>query len=258
MGRFNCKFRLSLVLIILVFALVFTGCASSSDPLLAQHKSAIEENLEEWFRGEKLHEYKGNNREYDWYIDQALTGEHSNDNCGPSSAVMAMKWLREDFEGTAVEARRQYEPEGGWWFTSTVTQYFTDQGLEYENLFFDTSDPAIGTGQLKEAIETGSIVLLCIDMGYITRETDPLLRINRFYDYDSGHFLIVKGYAIVDDKTYFEVYDPNNWHMKYNCGARVGKDRYYESNELMDAIYNWWSIGYIISEDGVIHKDRSE
>ncbi len=50
----------------------------------------------------------GNNREYDWFIDQGNTGEHSNSNCGPASVVMAMKWRDEDFEGTVEEAREKF------------------------------------------------------------------------------------------------------------------------------------------------------
>ena len=212
-----------------------------------RQREKIEANVKEWFLGEKLHKYVGNNRDYDWYIDQGLTGEHSNDNCGPASAVMAMKWIDEDFMGTAEEARQQFIPEGGWWFTSTIAEYFDSHGLDYSYWDFDLEDKARGIEDLKGLIESGNIVLLCVDIGYVSYEYEEGLRINRFYGYDDGHFIIVKGYVEVDDRTYFEVYDSNNWEMTYEDGSPLGKARYYDAEELMDAIYNWWGHGFVIS-----------
>ena len=100
---------------------------------------------------------------------------------------------------------------------------------------------------LKSIIDSGKIAIINNSMGYITRETDTEAHTNRFYDFDSGHYLILKGYAQVDQTTYFEFYDPNNWDMTYVNGTPMGKDRYYESSVLMDSIENWYPYAIVIN-----------
>lgn len=246
MAKKFIKQRLVIFLLLAAIGLTLVGCQSVDDSLSGQQEALIKENVEEWFGGKKLEKYVGNNREYDWFIDQGNTGEHSNSNCGPSSVVMAMKWRDEDFEGTVEEAREKFLPNGGWWLTSTVAQYLDSYEVEYEYLMLDSNDYEKATEDLKEIIEEEKIAILCVSMGYITRETEPELRVNRFYDYDDGHFLVVKGYAKVDGETYFEVYDPNNWGVKYEDGTAAGKDRYYLAEELIDSAINWHPFAIVI------------
>lgn len=216
------------------------------NPLNLAQEAVIRENVKEWFGGEEVNKYVGSNRDYDWYIDQGNTGEYSHSNCGPSSTVMAMKWLDKDFEETAEEAREEHFISGGWWYTSIITKYFDDRDVKYTFLKLEAEDKEKSIDDLKNIINEEKIALLCINMDYITRENDTNLHINRFYDYDDGHFLIVKGYAEVDGTTYFEVYDPNNWGNTYTDGSLMGKDRYYHGEELITSAVNWYEFGIII------------
>lgn len=240
-----------LVLITLMFALIFalTSCQTEvvdTDDVNLEQSSLIEENLEEWFAGEELHKYAGSNKAYDWYIDQGDTGEHSFVNCGPSSTVMAMKWLEKDYEETVEEAREEQLMSGGWWYTSNISQYFDDRDVEYSHMMLELGDMEKAIEDLKGVIDDEKIAILCVDMGYIAKESDASLRINRFYDYDDGHFLIVKGYAEIDDVVYFEMYDPNTWGMVYEDETPMGKDRYYLAEELIDAAVNWYEFAIVI------------
>ena len=233
---------------VLVLSIVLLGCQSSdadqASVELEGQARLISENIEEWFAGEELHNYVANDRDYDWFIDQGDTGQYSNSNCGPSSTVMAMKWLDEDYKETAEEAREEHLLSGGWWYTSTITQYFDNREVDYS--FMKLDQDGKGIEDLKNVIDEEQIAILCVSMDYITRETDSNLRINRFYDYDDGHFLIMKGYVEIDDKLYFEVYDPNNWGMTYEDGSPKGLDRYYLADELFDAAYNWYEFAIVL------------
>jgi|LSQX01.2.fsa_nt_gb hypothetical protein len=205
----------------------------------------IRENLAQWFGGAQLHKYVGNNRDYDWYIDQRYTGEYSNSNCGPASAAMVMKWKDEDFTGTAEDARNVYPAYGAWWRTNIIFRYFEAHGVEYVTVFLEKEmDTAIAT--LRAELEQGKIAILCVDMNYISRQEDPNQRTNRFYDYADGHFLVVKGYVEVDEHTYFEVYDPNSWGRTYADGQPMGKDRYYLAEELITAAHNWYQFAIVV------------
>lgn len=210
------------------------------DVLEIEHELWVKENAQNWDLGFAFIDYVGNNRDYDWYIDQAHTGEHSNDNCGPASVTMAIKWADASFSKTAEEARKKYISSGGWWTTDEIADYLDDYDIEY--MFFDmpvdTKDDNIRT--IMSIIDSGNIALACTEMKYIPLNDTADTRVNRFYEFDSGHFFIIKGYAIVDNYTYFEVYDPNNWDETYADGALKGKDRFYEANTVVDAISYWW------------------
>lgn len=257
MKKLNCKLKTRALTLVLIFVIVLSGCSNETevvkptdgDYVNELHRARIEENLEEWFGGKKLHKYVGNNRDYEWYLDQYKTGKHKAVNCGPTAAVMAMKWANEDFEGTPEEARQLFKPKGGGWSKYDMAYYFQHQEQEYSYIFFYTDDRKERIEKLKEQIDLGNIVILSVNMDYIEVEYNMKRRINKYYKSDGGHYLIAKGYVEVDDKTYFEVYDPNNWGRIYDDGTPRGKDRYYDADMLIEAIYNWWTIGYVIGED---------
>lgn len=153
------KISLGLALILLLVGLASCSTQEPEDPKLLY--------LSSFFEGEEVN-YAEASRDYDWYIDQAKTGPYSHSNCGPSSVVMAMKWLDKDFQGTAEEAREEHFLNGGWWYTSIVSKYFSDRevGLNYLRLDNNIEET---TKSLKEAIDEGKIALMCLNMDYISK-----------------------------------------------------------------------------------------
>lgn len=192
-----------------------------------------------WGLGQNQTEYVSNDKPYDWYIAQGNTGEYSNNNCGPSSVTMALKWIDGSFNKTAEDARNTYLRDGGWWTTNDITNYLTLNSAKY-------SIQSISESFLKNILKQGNIGILCIDTSFIPYNGNAEQRVGRFYSYSSGHFIIVKGYRVVDEKTYFEVYDPNSWNEKYRNGQVKGKDRYFLSDDLINAASNWWNNSIII------------
>lgn len=194
-----------------------------------------------WGLGLKQTEYVSNNKSYDWYIDQGHTGQDSNNNCGPTSTVMALKWLNPNFIGTVEAARNTYPENDGWWYTNDVTNF-----LDLNNVKTYTVKQNVTENLLKSDLKKGNIAILCVKMSYIPYNKNSEQRVGRFYSYDGGHFIVVKGYRVVDGKTYFEVYDPNNWDEQYNDGQEKGKDRYYLSANLVKAASVWWNYSIVI------------
>lgn len=182
-----------------------------------------------------------NDRPYNWYIDQAETGDSSSNNCGPTSVIMAALWQNKDFSLTPEEARNLSGKEGNW-FTNDVADFFDAYKVTYTRDNFDDSMDLILT------LLDGDIILLCIDTSYLTRRNIADDYIGKFYRYSGGHFLLVKGYVYIEDQLYFEVYDSNNWGETYSDGSPKGKDRLYFADELSKAIEKWWD-NYFIIED---------
>ncbi|GAB6106828.1 cysteine peptidase family C39 domain-containing protein [Fusibacter bizertensis] len=214
--------------------------AGSVETANQNYIDTIKSSLSEWGLGQTFISYVGNNRDYEWYIDQANTGLHSDANCGPSSVAMAALWANKDSSATPEAAREAFRPSGGWWYSDDINNALDLFAVDYEVTNLDT------LYDLRAIIDSGSIAIVNNSMSYIPQNENENEHVNRFYSFDSGHYFIVKGYLLVDDKTYFEVYDPNNWGAVYADEAPKGKDRYFEATALMDSIENWYPYAVVI------------
>ncbi|MCM1991892.1 hypothetical protein [Oceanirhabdus seepicola] len=193
-----------------------------------------------WGLGYNLEEQVQNDRDYEWYIDQCNTGIHSKDNCGPSSVTMAIKWADKEFKNTAEDARNTLQSKGGWWHTDDIVCYLYMNDIDYKKVGIVTSD------KLMNALNEGHILLMCIDTKYLNYNQNSEQRVGKFHTNSGGHFLIVKGYVIVDGELYFTVYDPASRNRTYNDVTLKGKDRYYKADELVESAEEWWNLFFVI------------
>jgi hypothetical protein len=86
----------------------------------------------------------------------------------------------------------------------------------------------------------------------VRSETDDEWRIDKFYATNSegwGHFIVIKGYKVVDGNIFYEVYDPNSYGACYTDQTLKGKDRYYRSVDLDNATNTWWDYAIVISKN---------
>jgi hypothetical protein len=220
--------------------LAFTGDAVwydwdyyPSDPTLAL-----------WGLGSAQEGYAHNDRARDWYIDQADTGAYSNDNCGPSSVTMAIKWHHDSFTGTAEQARQTYRPTGGWWYTSDIVNYLNLKSVP------NLTSAFTGGEQLAGLVGSGRICILCLSTAYLAQNAQTAERVGRFYGYAGGHFLVVKGARRVSGALFLEAYDPNNWHAHYADQTPKGRNRHYAADQISSAVANWWNYVIVIPPPG--------
>lgn len=176
-----------------------------------------------------------NNRSYNWYFDQGFSGKWSENNCGPAVATMAIKWNNESFKEEVIDARYKIKETGEWWSTNDIKEYLREYNVSYKETLITQHDGLI------EMIENGSIGILCIDPRVLPYNNKKEDRTGLFYKPGEGHFIIVKGYKIVDDKLYYQCYDPASWGVKYSDGTLKGVDRYYLSTDLYKAMEKRWN-----------------
>jgi hypothetical protein len=213
--------------------------------------------------GKTLGNEVSNNVDYEWYLDQSNSGEHSLVNCGPSSVTMAIKWFDQNFTGSAQEARNMRRPGGGWWYTNDIIDYLNYHNVNNRTITLDQFS------NVKAEIDEGNIIILCVDMYVVAAAKDLEHRVNKFYETGGvgwGHFIVIKGYKEVDGSILYETYDPYSFNRSYVNGALKGKDRYYSSNDLDVATNTWWDYAIVVehsaSEGGrkgvdvsqIIHK----
>ncbi|MFA5044535.1 MAG: C39 family peptidase [Paludibacter sp.] len=195
--------------------------------------------------GIKVDYSQSNNDNYNWYYDQMDTGPYSSVNCGPTTVTMAIKWVQEDFTKTTLDARNTYRPSGGWWYTNDITNYLNMYSVPNYII------PVKQIDSLQSQINSGNIIILCLDMYYIRNQGKDKWHIDKFYTASTigwGHFIVVKGYKIVDKTVYYEVYDPYSFGKKYSNGLIKGKDRYYRSVDLNSAVLKWWAYAIVVSK----------
>jgi hypothetical protein len=202
--------------------------------------------IRKWGLGKVLDQEVSNNADYEWYIDQMNTGEYSGNNCGPSIVTMAIKWVNESFTHTAEDARNTYRTSGGWWYTGDIVNYLNLYSINNKTISLSNMD------LLTDEIDNGNIVILCLDMYYISDEIKEDWRINKFYTTGGtgwGHFILLKGYKIVDGEVLFEFYDPYSFGKKYSDNSLKGIDRYYSGSDIDQSTQIWWDYAIVVSKN---------
>ena len=202
--------------------------------------------IRSWGLGRELKKGISNNVDYDWYMDQMGTGKHSQSNCGPTTVTMAIKWCNKQFSESPEDARNTYRPSGGWWWDKDIINYLNKYSVINSTIALDSSDSLINE------LEKGNIIILNLDMFYIRYESNQPWHIDKFYkaqDLGWGHFIILKGYKLVDNELFFEVYDAHSFGAYYKNNSLKGKDRYYRFSDLDKATNNWWDYAIIVSRE---------
>lgn len=186
--------------------------------------------------GEFMTKKVSNDREYFWYVDQSDTGKFSSTNCGPTCAEMVGKWVDKDFKGTAEEAREFDYCDDGGWFTENIKNYLYKYKIESKIISNVSKEMMIFN------LENENIMILGVKIGEVSLNdvSDNSEHTGRFYLVEDGHFIIVKGYVVVDGVTYFEVYDPNSCNNVYEDETPMGKDRYFLADEVIKASKEWY------------------
>lgn len=183
---------------------------------------------------------KDNDRDYDWYIDQRYTGSAAMNNCGPSCAVMAMRYQNPSETLSVEKAREEIPKDNGWWYTDDLEDFFKKHKVNYRSSFYTEPDKLI-----KPLLES-KIAILCINSEDIRYNRKPNEIFNKPYTGGGGHFIVVKGYRIIDGKMYFTVNDPNSWGDKNSNGEPVCKNRLYDAVDIDRSLRTWSTLFFII------------
>lgn len=206
--------------------------------------------------GKKIDSRNSLEKKYEWYIDQKTTGKYNYNNCGPSSTTMVIKWAEETYKETAEDARNQILNDGGWWYTNNIMDF-----LKNKNVLAVYMKGENREDYWKSIIDQNQVFILCIDAHLIRKNDSPEQRVDKFYStYEKfGHFIVVKGYVVVDGMLFFEVYDPNSWGQVYVDNNLKGKNRYYRYEDVMQAMDKWWDNAIVITHNRKsIGKDLKE
>lgn len=176
-------------------------------------------------------EYINNDKKYEWYISQDNSGKYSNVNSGPACAAMAIKW-KDSSSSKSVEAIRNFnESNGTSWNNAAIASYLKSSNIDY-NYCNDITEDA-----LKNQIRNGNILIVTLNPQYINYNNGAESKIGRFHAVEgSTYSVIIKGYKIVDGKTYFEMYDPFNNNINYLDGSPRGKNDYYSPSEILNSL----------------------
>ena len=170
----------------------------------------------------------------DWYKTQYGTGYA---NCGPALVSMAIFWARgQDIPVQAIRDEIGYPYDDGAVSFDNLTQSLGRHRVKF------SSPQLAGPDDLRKIVDRGHIALVLIQSGDIQMvQGDPVTDlVGRYYDDDEGHYVLVKGYTL--DHGFLVVYDPYpvDWEsnsLRYgDAVSMIGKNRYYPTDQLFDAL----------------------
>ena len=173
-------------------------------------------------------------RNFDWYINQLGTGVDEYINCGPASAVMAALWYSHGEFAVSVEETRNSIPAilNQHWFYTDIAAFLHYYGVDI------TIANLVTPKYLISWLNEGRILIVNIRAGDISHG-DRDSGIGRFYSFNGGHFVILKGFYVVDNVGYFQVYDPFTMFDFYDDGYPMGKDRLFRVDEVASSVDSW-------------------
>jgi len=161
-------------------------------------------------------------------------------------ATMVIKWFEKEFSKTPEDARNSIHPAGGWWYTGDILNYLNKYSVH--NATIELEDAK----SLTDELEKGNIIILCLDMYFVRNAANDQWHIDKFYktlNSEWGHFILLKGYKLVYNQLFFEVYDSNSLGAVYNDNSLKGKERYYRFSDLDKATNLWWDYAIIVSKE---------
>ncbi len=190
----------------------------------------------------------GNSSE-SFYMEQQHTGTYSDENCGPACAAMALKWYDPRYAGGVEGARSSAvtsEIDGGtWWYPRDVFNFLYNNGIDAYYWNFDGASEEGFINTIIDLLEQGNLCIVCLNTGNLTEQTvlNHEYHTNRYYTGGNGHFLLIKGYRIVNGTVWFEVNDPWGIDLKYKDGSYYGENRYYLGSDVATS-RNWniWTV----------------
>lgn len=204
-------------------------------------KDLLVQYSRQWGLGDEVIVHVSHDREYIWYVDQGSTGFANSSNCGPTSVEMVSRWYNPAKIALSSDLRKKYHPMGGWWYGADIENALSDTSIPFEVV------PITLAEELVDLLDLGNILIVNNNMELISRNSNQSQRTGRFYEGVTGHYFVVKGYARVDHKLYFEVYDPFSMSLIYADTTYMGKNRYYLSDDLILSMEQWYPFVYVIA-----------
>ena len=252
-GRASAKTQLLINNAILIDSQTIVDCSLPlSLSLIAENNRQqdwtvyVKTESEAYGLGSIVNASKSLDRNYDFYREQKGSGLYAVENCGPAVAAMALHWADSGLNKTVYEARQTTKPQGGNWSTSNIIDYLANSGVQSSIVYLSNIDQSV-----KKYIDLNYLLILCLDMHQIKYNANPIQKTNKFYPTFHAawsHFLLVKGYRIVDGKFYVEVYDPNSYGENHGITHQpLGKDRYYAADQLQLATDIWWKYAIVVA-----------
>jgi len=185
-----------------------------------------------------------NDRDYDWYYDQYECGDDRYGACVPTTISMVLRWRSEEYTLSLEEFLNKYHPGDN----SNMSYLEMETIFENEEVdFIESKNYEID--DIVSYLKEDSIAVILLDMTKIDNQDYSESKIGKYYstDYVAYHSIIIKGYTLIDDIEYFQVYDPIGGSYVSNDGSKKGINQMYNALQIYNAIKNGYRKIWIIN-----------
>lgn len=194
---------------------------------------------------------------YNFYMSQKDTGAYSDMNCGPTCTYMACKWANESFSASVEDIRNiNVNPTGNpndhGWYPETIIEALRVYNFNCKLISIDKKAQAYDDFEIvkiKDEIISGNLLIICFNCKDIKSDIMNKGVTGQVYGGgNSGHFVLIKGYLEVDNKLYFEIYDPALPLDYNNVILGSNRTRYYDAIQLVASAYQWNNSVVVVSK----------
>ncbi|MCM1989842.1 hypothetical protein [Oceanirhabdus seepicola] len=198
-----------------------------------------DEICKNYMLGEKVLFSKQNDISMDWYRGIDTLEDEYYSNGAHHTILMMLDWLysnKQDFKHRPI-------------YMFGENDMLTDESVKdaisvYSEYSIYT--PINVTEELiTHNLNEGYILILKINPENIAHETNMKSHKGIYY-YGKDHYIIIKGFAQIDNSLYFTAYDPHSLYEQYDDGSYKGKDRFYRASDILDTINNTGTNVYVI------------
>ena len=204
-------------------------------------KMITDEICKNYMLGEKILFSKQNDISMDWYrgIDNLEDEYYSNG--AHHTILMMLDWL---YSNNQTFKHRPIYMFGE---NDMLTDESIKDAISVYSEYSVYTPENVTQELLTHNLNKGYILILKLNPEDIAHQTN-LKSHKGIYYYGPNHYIIIKGFAQIDNSLYFTSYDPFSLYSQFEDGSYKGKDRFYEASDIIETINNTGTDVYVIKE----------
>jgi len=214
-------------------------------------KMITDEICKNYMLGEKILFSKQNDISMDWYrgIDNLEDEYYSNG--AHHTILMMLDWL---YSNNQTFKHRPIYMFGE---NDMLTDESIKDAISVYSEYSVYTPENVTQELLTHNLNKGYILILKLNPEDIAHQTN-LKSHKGIYYYGPNHYIIIKGFAQIDNSLYFTSYDPFSLYSQFEDGSYKGKDRFYEASDIIETINNTGTDVYLIKQPKIYQKKESK
>ncbi len=201
----------------------------------------IDEICKNYMLGEKVLFSKQNDIDINWYRGNDNLEDEYYSNGAHHTILMILDWLYSNSQAF------KHRPIYMFGENDILTDESVKDAISVYSEYSIYKPENVTEELIAHNLNKGYVLILKINPEDITHETNMKSHKGIYY-YGKEHYIIIKGFAQIDNSLYFTIYDPFSLYEQYEDGTYKGKNRFFKAKDIIETIKNTGTNVYVIKE----------